>query len=260
MVPLTLALSLLAAGAQPVVPETKPTLWIIGDSTVRVNTPGQQGWGDPIREHFDLDRIDVVNRAIGGRSSRTFRTEGRWQTVLDEARPGDFVLMQFGHNDGIAPDNPDRPRGTLRGTGDETVDIIHPHTKQPETVHTFGWYMRQYAIEAKDRGLTPILLSYVPRKPAQRFEIDAVPVDSSYARWTETVARETGSPFIDLHARVLASYAGLEPDEIKLRYFCEADNTHTSSGGAAHNAGIVVQGIRELEDLPLAQYLKQPNP
>lgn len=263
---ITLALAVIGLGlianADPTPADSsadqRPTLWICGDSTVRNGTPGQQGWGDPIADFFDPEKIRVVNRAIGGRSSRTFQTEGRWQAVLDEARPGDFVLIQFGHNDGIAPDNPDRPRGTLRGTGEETQDIIHPHTKQPETVHTFGWYMRKYVRDAKAKGITPILCSYIPRVPHEKYEAGHEPRDQSYARWTETVAREEGAAFIDLHAMILSSYAGMEPAEIKAKFFTDSqrDNTHTSPAGAAHNAAVVVQGIRKLEDVSLRDFLK----
>ena len=77
----------------------KPTLFIIGDSTVRNSTAGQMGWGDPLVAHFDPAKIEIINRAIGGRSSRTFLTEGRWDAVMAHLKPGDFVLIQFGHND-----------------------------------------------------------------------------------------------------------------------------------------------------------------
>src|SRR2546423_15538589 len=77
----------------------RPTLFLIGDSTVNTRTQGQLGWGDPIAELFDASKIRVVNRARGGRSSRTYFTEGLWDQVLGELKAGDFVLMQFGHND-----------------------------------------------------------------------------------------------------------------------------------------------------------------
>src|SRR3712207_2998098 len=78
----------------------KPTLFLVGDSTVKNGTKGQRGWGEEIGKYFDTTKINIVNRAIGGRSSRTFQTEGRWDKVLEELKPGDFVLIQFGHNDG----------------------------------------------------------------------------------------------------------------------------------------------------------------
>src|SRR5947209_4049910 len=77
-----------------------PTLFIIGDSTVNNGTKGQQGWGTPIAGLFDKTKIKVDNRARGGRSSRSFLTEGLWDKLLAEMQPGDFVLIQFGHNDG----------------------------------------------------------------------------------------------------------------------------------------------------------------
>src|SRR6516225_765341 len=79
--------------------DDKPTLYIVGDSTVHNGTLGQQGWGEPIKELFDTSRINVENHAMGGRSSRTFQTEGRWEAILKKAKRGDFVLIQMGHND-----------------------------------------------------------------------------------------------------------------------------------------------------------------
>src|SRR5436309_609722 len=78
----------------------RPTLYIVGDSTVKTGTKGQQGWGDPLVGLFDPAKIKVENRAVGGRSSRTFQTEGRWDKILAVAKRGDFVLVQMGHNDG----------------------------------------------------------------------------------------------------------------------------------------------------------------
>ena len=115
-----------------------PTLFIIGDSTVRNSTKGLQGWGDAIDSFFDQTRIKIDNRARGGRSSRTFITEGLWDQVLAELKPGDFVLMQFGHNDGGAINDASRARGSLRGAGDETEEIDNLLTKKHEVVHTYG--------------------------------------------------------------------------------------------------------------------------
>lgn len=233
-----------------------PTLFIVGDSTVRNGTPGQQGWGERLGEHFDPARINVVNRAIGGRSSRTFITERRWDEVLAAAKAGDFVLIQFGHNDGIALDDPKRPRGTIRGTGEETREIIHPHTGKPEVVHTYGWYLRKYVAGARAKGMTPILCSPIPRVPREKVA-EPLPEPSSYPMWAEAVARAEKAPFIDLHGMLLRRYVGLEPAEVKARYFCEADNTHTSPAGAAFNAAVVVEGIRQLEGCKLAEHLRQ---
>ena len=98
-----------------------PTLFLIGDSTVRNGrgdgAGGQWGWGEPLVDLFDSARINVVNRAIGGTSSRTYMTNGAWDRVLALLKPGDFVMMQFGHNDDGAVNDASRARGTLRGRG-----------------------------------------------------------------------------------------------------------------------------------------------
>src|SRR5215510_10645930 len=98
--------------------EKRPTLYIIGDSTVRNTNKEQWGWGTLISDLFDTTRIKVANHAIAGRSSRSFTNEGRWCRLDSLLQPGDYVLMQFGHNDGSYPDTSRRNRGTLKGTGE----------------------------------------------------------------------------------------------------------------------------------------------
>src|SRR5271170_6765518 len=96
-----------AARARPPLPVPAnpklPSLFLVGDSTVRNGRgdgdQGQWGWGEPLVDLFDTSKINVVNRAIGGHSSRTYYT-GYWQDTLAMIKPGDFIMMQFGHNDG----------------------------------------------------------------------------------------------------------------------------------------------------------------
>src|SRR5258706_2707088 len=140
----------------------KPTLYIIGDSTVRNNNMEQWGWGTLISDLFDTSRIYVSNNAIAGRSSRSFTNEGRWRRVDSLLKPGDFVIMQFGHNDGSYPDTSARNRGTLKGTGEDTVILVFADGRK-ETAHTYGWYIRQFVRDTKARGATPIVLSMIPR-------------------------------------------------------------------------------------------------
>ena len=115
-----------------------PTLWIAGDSTLRSNAP-MRGWGQDLGAFFDPKKINVVNRAIGGRSSRTFFSEGRWQEILDRLKPGDFVIIQFGHNDVGPLDARGKFRGSIKGIGDETEKVTKPDGTTEE-VHSYGWY------------------------------------------------------------------------------------------------------------------------
>src|SRR5882672_6768656 len=116
-----------------------PTLFVVGDSTANNNANGAQGWADPFISYFDGNKINVLNRARGGRSSRTFITEGLWDKVLGEMKKGDFVLIQFGHNDAGAINDASRARGSLSGTGEETQEIDNLLTNKHEVIHTYGW-------------------------------------------------------------------------------------------------------------------------
>jgi rhamnogalacturonan acetylesterase len=124
-----------------------PTLFVIGDSTANNNANGGLGWADPFVNYFDTSKLNVVNRARAGRSSRTFITEGLWDKVLNDMKTGDFVLIQFGHNDG-GPLDTERARGSLPGTGEETKEITTASGAK-EVVHTYGWYLRKFIVEAK---------------------------------------------------------------------------------------------------------------
>lgn len=241
----------------PGIPEpNKPTLYLIGDSTVRVGTPGQRGWGSEIDKFFDTHRINVDNRAMGGRSSRTFRTDGRWAEILAQSKPGDYVLMQFGHNDPAPLDDSHRARGTIRGIGDEAKGIYNPIKEKFEIVHTYGWYMRLYVQEAKAHGMTPIVLSYIPRAPATDKPVPPYNGPGSYALWAKQVAEQEDAAFIDLYGRVWNAYEKMDPVKIRRELFGEADSTHTSPSGANFNAARVVEGIRDLDGVNLSEYLE----
>ena len=233
---------------------TSPTLFIVGDSTVK-NSGKELGWGTPIATHFDQTRINVVNRARGGRSSRTFQTEGLWDQVLAASKPGDFVLIQMGHNDGGPINDASRARGSLPGVGEETQEIDNRLTQKHEVVHTYGWYMRKYVTDARAKGMTPIVLSPVPHCPKTAVTPGSVE-KSRYVIWASDVARSENALFIDLNRIVMSHYVGKTPEEIKAEYFTPADNTHSSPAGANLNADSVVEGLRTLKNCPLTQYLR----
>jgi lysophospholipase L1-like esterase len=143
-----------------------PTFHIVGDSTVKSGGTGAGlwGWGERIAPFFNANKINVVNHAIGGRSARTYFTEGRWDKVADTLRPGDFVIIQFGTNDGGRIGDPaNKNRADGKGIGDETVEDTKPNGTK-ELVHTFGWYMAKFAAGAKAKGATVILCSPIPHK------------------------------------------------------------------------------------------------
>lgn len=233
----------------------KPVLYIIGDSTVR-NGDGSGknelwGWGSLIGRYFDTTRISVRNHAIGGRSSRTFITEGRWEEVMKDLQAGDYVIMQFGHNDGGPLDDTARARGSISGTGEEVRDIYNPIRKVQETVHTYGWYMRKYANDAKSKGAIAIICSPVPRDIFKDGKVERS--DSSYGKWAAETAKSTKAFFIPLNTIIAMQYEAMGPDKVK--QFFPGDHTHTNEAGADLNALSVVRGIKQLKRCTLRQFL-----
>lgn len=230
-----------------------PSLFLVGDSTVKCGTRGQRGWGEECGKYFDPAKVNVVNVAIGGRSSRTFITEGRWAATLAMMKPGDAVVIQFGHNDGGPINDDTRARGSIRGVGDRTESITNLLTKQPEVVRTYGAYLRQYLADARAKGVTPYLCTQVPRKmwDAGGTRISR-PTDGTVV-WARLVAEAEKATLLDLHEAVAASYdelgrAAVEP------LFADA-RTHTTAAGADHTARIVVGLLKTAPDSPWRERL-----
>ena len=219
----------------------RPTLFIIGDSTVKNGTRGQRGWGEVIAPYFDTNKIRIENHAIGGRGSRTFLTEGRWDKVRTNLQRGDFVLIQFGHNDGGPVNDTSRARGSIKGTGDQTQEIDNLLTKKPEVVHTYGWYLRKFVAEAKAKGATPIVCSLVPRKMWKDGKITR---GDNYAKWAEEVAHAEDAAFVDLREIIARRYDALGTDKVNELF--GDDHTHTNPAGAELNAECVVSGLKAL--------------
>ena len=233
----------------------KPTLYIIGDSTVKngdgTGRNGQWGWGSFIAEYFDTTKIKVENHAIGGRSSRTFITEGRWDRILSKLKKRDFVIMQFGHNDAGPLDDTARARGTIRGLGDESREIYNPITKKQEVVHTYGWYMRKYVDDTRTAKAIPIVCSPIPRDDWADGRVKRS--DSSYSGWSRQVASEKNAFFIDLNNKIALKYESLGKDSV--HKFFPTDHTHTDKAGARLNAAIVIDELRSLKGNPFKKYL-----
>ncbi|HET7865366.1 MAG TPA: rhamnogalacturonan acetylesterase [Burkholderiaceae bacterium] len=238
---------------------TLPSLVLIGDSTVRngrddgqgLGAVGQWGWGHVIARYLDPQRVNVVNRAVGGLSSRTYRTGGHWERTRAFIKPGDLVLMQFGHNDGGPVNDTQRARGTLRGIGTESEVIANLLTGQRETVYSYGAYLRGYIAEIRALGATPVVCAPIPRK---RFDPQGLALRSpaSHAGWAAAVAREQGAAFIDLDTLVADRYDALGPGVVD-QFFPRStpeERVHTNWAGAALNAQIVCTQLREQGLLP----------
>jgi rhamnogalacturonan acetylesterase len=252
-----LALFLALAGLSSFIflEKRKSVLYVIGDSTVKngggTGGGGLWGWGDFIAPYFDTTKISIENDARGGTSSRTFQTQGLWDKVISKVQQGDYVIMQFGHNDSGPLDDTARARGTIKGIGDESKTIDNPITKQSEVVHTYGWYMRQFIQQTIAKGATPIVCSPIPRNDWKDGKVTRSA--DSYGKWAEQVAKEENAYFIDLNNLVATKYEAMGADAVKP--FFPGDHTHTNIDGAKLNAEIVVNAIKEIKPAKLQNYL-----
>jgi rhamnogalacturonan acetylesterase len=225
---LSIALLAFAQAAAPPVPAplnpALPTVFIVSDSTA--NNTENRGWGDHLATYFDTTKVNVANRARAGRSSRTFLKEGLWDRVLGDLKPGDTVLIQFGHNDGGPPDK-DRARGDLPGLGEEAKEFTMPdgHT---EVVHTFGWYMRKFIADARAKGAMPVVLSLTVRNIWKDGKVERG--SGMFSKWSEEIALAEHVPFVDVTNAVADQYEKLGEAEVKALF--STDHTHTSPAGA----------------------------
>jgi len=222
----------------------KPRILIAGDSTAQPGNRRHQiyGWGEPFADLFDPNKVKVINLARGGYSSRTFIAQGLWDILLEEVRPGDIVLIQFGHNDGDPPNevSPEpahllRVPHSLPGLGEETVAIDNVLTGKHEVVHTFGWYLRKMVADVRARGGRPILLS--PTVQNRWTEHRKIVRYNPYRGWTREVAEQAAVPFVDL-AQILADDYQARGRESVAEFFSR-DTIHTNKQGAAHTAALV---------------------
>ena len=223
------------------------TIYLVGDSTMaqkQVDRRPETGWGEALQQWFDIDHVRVVNLARNGRSTRTFISENRWQEIAMGAKKGDYVLIQFGHND-AAKDRPDR--------------YTPPDEYRANLVRLVN--------DVRAREATPVLLTPVMRR---RFRPSGEFYDShgEYPDIVRGVAQQMKVALIDMQRRselVIKQHGAaaskklfliLQPGEHANYPQGIDDNTHFSSMGAELMAAQVAEGIRELK-LPVAQRLRK---
>lgn len=227
---------------------------MIGDSTMHNNDKDLWGWGTTIADHLDLTRIDLVNSATAGRSTRTFIKEGRWDKVYSALKPGDYVIMGFGHNEGSKPDTSKAGyRGVLKGTGADSLVLNWPNNVV-EVVHSYGWYIRKFIRDTKAKGATPIVVSMIPRREWDK-NGKIQRADKDYGLWAKQVANEESVAFVDLNEITASKYDKLTHDQVFALF--GKDHTHTNKDGAVISAQSFVDGLKLQPNVTLNNYLKK---
>jgi lysophospholipase L1-like esterase len=222
------------------------TVFLAGDSTMAKKLPEKRpetGWGEMLEQHFKTGKVRVDNRAANGRSTKTFISEGKWQSIIDDLKKGDYVFIQFGHND---------------SSKDKGERYTPPEDYRKNLI--------RFISEVRSKHGHPVLLTPVMRR---RFDKDGKFYDThgEYPDIVRAVARDEDVPLIDMHRKsetTIVAY-GVEGSRklfLQLKAGENAnypngidDNTHFSPLGAEEMARLVVSAIRD-SSLGLRKYLK----
>lgn len=215
---------------------TIPTVYLAGDSTVQTYNASyypQTGWGQVISNYFTSD-VKFVNKAIGGRSSKNFVEQGRLDEILNVIQNGDYLFIQFGHNDATIS-NADR--------------YAAPYT-------TYKEYLAKYIDGARAKGAIPVLITPVARlNYKNNTYINDFP---DYCTAMKQVADEKDCAIIDMMTKCLNYYNTLDYSKVYSFYLVSSngtDYTHFTETGAKEVARLVAQGIKEV-NIPISKYVK----
>jgi len=226
------------------IPENTPRIFLIGDSTMANKLPTaypETGWGMIFPQYINLE---VQNHAVNGRSTKSFRTLGHWSKVYEQLKPGDWVFIQFGHNDAKESDT----------------------TRYAPAKTDYGQNLIRYITEIRSKGAKPLLITPVMRR---KFDDQGNFVDQhgDYPGVAKEVAKQLNVPLLDLHAKSKDAIVQLGVEESKRMFLNlpagtwknyadgKEDNTHFTPYGASVIASIVAQGLRDL-NLDISKQLK----
>ncbi len=226
------------------------TLYTVGDSTMAENpylaedpTDPGRGWVDGLPQYLDAEKIVIRNVAVYGRSTKSYIDQGRWQSVVDRLRPGDMVLIQFGHNDQKSED-------PARYTDPQT---------------TYRENLRKMIAETREKGAIPMLATSIVRR---HFNADGT-LQESIGRYVPAaleVGAETGTPCVDMNAMTKKLVEGYGPEASKALYIHvgpglykrfpdgKQDDTHLCVRGAEEFSRLFVNAVRQ-SDMPLKSCL-----
>jgi lysophospholipase L1-like esterase len=223
-------------------------VFMIGDSTMADKDPKaepERGWGQALPSFFD-DTVKVSNHAVNGRSSKSFLDEGRWQTVLNSLLTGDYVIIQFGHND-------------------EKSDA----TRHTDPYTTYKNNLEKFVTDTRAKGAFPIFCTSIVRR---KFDEKGVLVDThgEYPDAVRQAAKELKVPLLDLQLRTKTLVSELGPEKSKSLFLYAPpgaypnrpdgvqDDTHLNPEGAAAVARMAAEEMKALK-LPLADHLKSAD-
>jgi lysophospholipase L1-like esterase len=211
-------------------------IFLAGDSTVQnydESEKNQGGWGEFLQDFF-TDDVQVINHAIGGRSSKTFIEEGRLNRIAEEMGAGDFLLIQMGHNDAA----------------------VSKSERYTEPFASYKEYLKKYVECARNCQAEPVFITPVARLHQENNQfINNFP---DYCQAMKEVAVDENVPIIDLMEKSLSLFEKLGYQETSTFFMVSvngSDHTHFTKKGANQMASLVAEGVKEL-NLTISEFIR----
>ncbi|KAE9398460.1 SGNH hydrolase [Gymnopus androsaceus JB14] len=199
------------------------TVYLAGDSTMAPGGDGAgtgtDGWGQYLAQYITLP---VSNQAIAGRSARSFTEEGRFTTIINEVKAGDFVVIEFGHNDGLSG-TVDNGREDAFGDSLTATSTVIETDGSTEVIHTFNFYMTNAVESLLAKGAIPIVSS---QTPDDIWTGDVISAPPRFVAYAQEVAGNTSTTYIDHFDYVAQAFEAI--GETTVNTYFPLDHTHTS--------------------------------
>lgn len=234
------------AGVNP----SLPTLFIAGDSTAATGSFAARGWGALLVDYFDTSKVNLVNRGVGGARFNGYITQ-YWPAIVEAIKPGDFVVIEFGHNSGPLP-----------GIGDETQEQAARGGGPPTQLHTHGWYLKKFINDVREKKGIPIASTITLRKrwsedgKIERLK-EQVVGQGGMSDWTRQVAANEKVLLVD-HSNIIGDiYDRIGKEEVAKLFATEAEYLHPNTAGAVINCEAFIAGLKIIPDMPLVNYLNE---
>jgi len=225
-----------------------PTLFVAGDSTAATGNATTRGWAAVLVDYFDTNKVNLVNQGVGGARFNTYLDQGRWDKIVAAIKPGDFVVIEFGHNS-----------GPLAGIGEETQPVAGRAGAAASVMHTHGWYLRKFVADVRAKKGVPIASTLTLRDIWKDGKIERlkelVAGQGGMSDWTRQVAAAEKVLLVD-HSNIIGDiYDKLgqtEGDKLFGDHYL-----HTNTAGAIVNCEAFIAGLKALQDMPLVGFLNE---
>jgi len=224
-----------------------PTLFITGDSTAATGDPDHRGWAAILVDYFDTTKINLANEGVGGARFNSYQAT-KWPQVMNAVKPGDYVVIEFGHNSGPLP-----------GIGEETQEVAG-RGGATTTMHTHGWYLRKFIADVRAKQGIPIVSTLTLRNYWKDGKVERLKEQTSgkggMSDWSRQVAAQEKALLVD-HSNIIGDIYDAMGKDAVAKFFAGTEYLHTDTDGAIVNCEAFIAGLKAIPDMPLVNDLNE---